>query len=138
MSGSEIRGSKKAGLSGLFRACAVAIFLSATSNVAAAETLVLEVQLATADYWRVGAQGIEVSVTDASRIKLARFTQKYVGRKVAVRIDGQTLYEATINEPLFGGQFPVSGGSWTAEYAKELAQRLSKGTAKIELVSIED
>jgi preprotein translocase subunit SecD len=61
----------------------------------------------------------------------ARFTEANVGRKVDVRVDGKTLSQPIIREPILGGagQVPVA----SVEDGRTLAARLADGSAILEM-----
>jgi SecD/SecF fusion protein len=59
-------------------------------------------------------------------------TQNNIGRVLVLRIDGQVVAEPIIREPIKGGVVQISG-NMTVKDAAELAERLNKGEAKIEV-----
>ena len=59
-------------------------------------------------------------------------TQNNIGRRLVLRIDGQVVAEPIIREPIKGGVVQISG-NMTVKDAAELAERLSKGEAKVEV-----
>jgi SecD/SecF fusion protein len=61
----------------------------------------------------------------------ARFTEANVGRKIDVRVDGKTLSQPIVREPVTGGagQVPVA----SPEDGRTLAARLSDGSAVLEM-----
>jgi preprotein translocase subunit SecD len=61
----------------------------------------------------------------------ARFTEANVGRKIDVRVDGKTLLQPIVREPITGGagQVPVAN----PEDGRTLAARLSDGSAVLEM-----
>lgn len=134
MSESDHRiGSKKAGLSGLFHACAVA-WLFGFSAPAMAEPTSIEVASAETNFdQRTNEPIVTLRMTEASRQLFAAFTVKNVGRKVDIRIDGKTVISPVIREPILQGSVQVSNNGWTAAYTRDLADRLSIGKSKIEI-----
>ena len=64
-------------------------------------------------------------------------TQNNIGRRLVLRIDGQVAAEPIIREPIKGGVVQISG-SFTVKDAAELAERLSKGEAKVEVEVVVD
>jgi preprotein translocase subunit SecD len=134
VSGSDHRiGSKKAGLSGLFRACAIVLLLG-FSAPAMAEPISIEVENAEPNFdQRTREPIITLRMMEASRRLFAVFTTKNVGRKVDIRIDGKTVISPVIREPILQGTVQVSNDGWTAAYVRELADRLSAGKSRIEI-----
>lgn len=135
MSESDYRsGNKKAGLSGLFRAYAIAALLLALPAVAAADPLAIEVESAEVGVdFQTNDPIITFRMTEASRRLFAEFTVKNVGRKFDIRIDGKTVISPVIREPILQGTGQVSNEAWTAAYARDLANRLSTGKSRIEI-----
>ena len=64
-------------------------------------------------------------------------TQNNIGRTLVLRIDGQVVAEPIIREPIKSGVVQISG-SMTVNDAAALAERLSKGVAKIEVELVSD
>ena len=64
-------------------------------------------------------------------------TQSNIGRRLVLRIDGQVAAEPTIREAIKGGVVQISGG-FTLKDAAALAERLSKGEAKVEVELVSD
>jgi preprotein translocase subunit SecD len=116
---------KKAGLSGLFLACVL--------SAAAAQPLAIEIVSAHAGAdQRTGLPIISFKMSQASGKQFAELTAKSVGRTFEVRIDGRAVMAPVIREPILGGSGQISYPELTAETAKDLAQRLSAGNAKVE------
>ena len=136
MSGSRHRSElKKAGLSGLFRACAMAAaLLFALPAAAIADPLAIEVESAEPGFdMRTNEPIIAFRMTEASRRLFAEFTVRNVGRKIDIRIDGKTVTSPVIREPILQGTGQVSNDAWTAAYTRDLANRLSTGESKMEI-----
>jgi preprotein translocase subunit SecD len=133
MSGSDHRiGSKKAGLSGLFRACVVALLLG-FSAPAMAEPILIDVLNAEPNVdLRTNEPIITFRMTPASAKLFAELTSKNIGRRLELRIDGKTVMAPVIREPVMGGSMQVSGG-WTSRQAKDLADSIAAGKFKIEV-----
>jgi preprotein translocase subunit SecD len=131
--------SKKAGLSGLFR-LAGAIALMSTLIVAAnAEPIAIEVVSAEAGFdQRSGEPVISFKMTPTSQGQFANFTAANVGRKMDIRVNGKTLMSPVIREPITGGVGQISDRSLTASQAKDLAERIASGRAKIEFEIAQD
>jgi preprotein translocase subunit SecD len=126
--------SKKASSCGLFRYGAVtAIFLLVTADIAAGEPLAIEFDsVQTAYDQRTGEPVITFKMSPASQKLFAQLTLKNVGHKLAMRVDGQTLSEPVIREPILGGFGQISG-HFTDQQARDIAGRLSSGRSKLEL-----
>jgi preprotein translocase subunit SecD len=126
-------GSKKAGLSGLFRACVIALLLGFSAPVMA-EPISIEVANAEPAFdLRTNMPIVTFRMTEASGRLFAEFTVKNVGRKVDIRIDGKTVTSPVIREPLLQGTGQISNDAWTAAYTRDLANRLSTGKSKMEI-----
>lgn len=70
-------------------------------------------------------------LTERSGRLFAEFTSNNIGRTIEVRIDGKVVMAPIIREPIKGGSVQVSGG-FTLATAKELADRLNSGAARVE------
>jgi preprotein translocase subunit SecD len=125
--------SEKAGTSGLFRYEAfAAIVLLAMSGSAAAAPLKIGLVTAEAVYNQQNAEPlISFKMSEASGKALAELTRNNVGRKLAIRVDGQTVSVPVIREPIVGDAGQISG-HFTVEQARDMAARLSSGSAKLE------
>jgi preprotein translocase subunit SecD len=122
---------KKAGLSGLFRYGAFAILL-ATSGIAAAEPLAIEVIDAQVAYDQRNSEPlVAFKMSAASGKAFGELSSNNVGRKLAIRVDGQVVSSPVIREPIFGGAGQISG-HFTAQQARDMAAGLSSGAAKLE------
>jgi hypothetical protein len=97
--------SEKAGTSGLFRYEAfAAIILLAMSGIAAAAPLKIELVAAEAVYNQQNAELlISFKMSAASGKAFAELTRNNVGRKLAIRVDGQT-----VSVPSFGNRLSVA------------------------------
>jgi preprotein translocase subunit SecD len=126
--------SRKAGSSGLFcyGVCVIFVFL-ALADAAAAEPLAIEVVDAQAGFdQRTSEPVISFKMSPDSQRSFAAFTQANVGHKVALRIDGKTVSEPAIREPILGGSGQISG-HFTAEQARDIAAKLISGKSKLEM-----
>ena len=74
---------------------------------------------------------ITIRLTERSGRMFAELTKNYVGRVIEIRIDGKAVMSPIIREPILGGSLQISGG-FTLEEAKELADRLNSGSARVE------
>ena len=70
-------------------------------------------------------------MSPASQKSFTELTQKNVGRKLAIRVDGQILSAPVIREPILGGSGQISG-HFTEQQARDIAARLSSGKSKLE------
>ena len=64
-------------------------------------------------------------------------TLKNIGRRLVLRVDGKVVAEPIIREEIKGGVVQISG-NMTVRDAADLAERLSKGEAKIEVELVSD
>jgi preprotein translocase subunit SecD len=125
-----------AGLRRAWLLAAAAIFVSMPAAIA--QTLVLDVANASAAFdERTSTPVIQITLTPASRAAFADFTAQNVGRKTDVRVDGKSVLQPVIREPITGGVLQVSGG-FTADGAVDIARRLSDGSAPVEVEIIAD
>jgi preprotein translocase subunit SecD len=126
-------------MTGLRRAWLVATAMVVASTLAAlAQTLVLAVATASAAFdQRTGQPVIQITLTPASRTAFAEFTAQNVGRKTDVRIDGKSVLQPIIREPITAGIVQISG-DLTSDDAVDVARRLSDGSARIEVELIAD
>jgi preprotein translocase subunit SecD len=97
---------------------------------AAAEPLTLDVRAAEAGY-DIRTRLPILKITVMNREALGRFSRDNIGRKFALRIDGETVLETVIREPLLGGSFQISGP--TDDEVRAIAQRLSTKGARVQL-----
>ncbi len=75
-------------------------------------------------------------MTEASQRLFAEFTSKNVGRKAEIRVDGRALMAPVIREPILGGAGQIAAG-FKLDEAKELADRLSSGRARMEVEAVD-
>ena len=134
MAGHAPNAPKKAGLSGLFcNRLVAAICLLTITGAAVAAPLKVEVASVQAAYdQRTNEPVITFTMSDSSRKAFAELTRANVGRKLAIRIDGKTVSEPVIREPILGGAGQIAG-RFTIQQARDIAARLSAGTAKLEV-----
>jgi preprotein translocase subunit SecD len=135
MSGSDHRTeSKKAGLSGLFRARVMAAAALIASAVAAvAEPLVIEVSdVAPILDERTKQPMIVFKMSPTSTKLFAELTTNNLGRKMDLRIEGKTVMSAVIREPILAGSVQVSGGL-TLRETKDLADSIAAAKSKVEV-----
>jgi preprotein translocase subunit SecD len=121
---------RKAGLSGLFLRAAAAVAIM--TGVAASEPLAVEIISATAGYdQRTREPIVEYKLSRASQKLFAEMTEKNVGRKMELRIDGQPVVAAVIREPILGGSGQISGG-FTEQQTRDIAAQLSSGASRLQ------
>jgi preprotein translocase subunit SecD len=134
MSGSDHRRSKKAGLSGLFRACVVAAaLLMSSATVVMAEPLAVDVIDAKPIIdQRTNQPTIVFQMARASTKQFAEFTTQNVGRRFELRVDGKTVISSVLREPIMTGSGQISG-SWTLREAKDHADSIAAGKSKVEV-----
>ena len=131
--------SKKAGLSGLFRArLTAAALLLASATIVSAEPLAIEVTDVTPVFdKRTNQPAITFKLTPASARQFAELTAKNIGRILALRIDGNTVMIQPIQKPIVNAAVQVSG-EWTLLQAKDIADRIAAGQSKVEVDVIND
>ncbi len=71
-----------------------------------------------------GHAAILVSFDEKGSRKLARITRAFVGRKLAILLNGSLLVEAVVQEPLESGQFQLSG-AFSLDEAERIAWLVS-------------
>lgn len=101
-------------------------------GAASAEPVVLEVSQAVAGTdERSGRPVVSYVLTAAGRVAFAQFTAAHVGRKVDLRVDGQTVMTPVIKEPVAGGigKIPVA----STEAGRDLVRRLTVDGARLEI-----
>jgi preprotein translocase subunit SecD len=102
-------------------------------GTAAAETVVIEIVRAEMGFdQRTGQPVVSFTMTEASSQVFAELTRQNIGRPLEVRVDGRLVMKPVIREPILAGKGQLSGGL-SVEQAKDLAARLSDGTAKMEI-----
>jgi hypothetical protein len=93
----------------------------------------LQVQKAEAAFdTRTKQPVVVITMAPRSGRMFGELTQNNIGRRLVLRIDGQVVSEPIIREPIKGGVVQISG-DMTEKDAAALAERLSKGEAKIEV-----
>jgi len=75
----------------------------------------------------LGQQGpaVDLSLTPAGTVKLAKFSTEHVNELMAIIIDGKVLSAANINEPLTDGTCEISGGFSNLAEARRLAAKIN-------------
>jgi hypothetical protein len=75
---------------------------------------------------------VSIILTARSGRLFAELTANNVGRRTELRVDGKVVAAPIIQEPIKGGSIQISGGMTLAD-AKELADRLNSGSARVEI-----
>ena len=103
------------------------------ASIAAAEPLVLEVADAQPGFdQRTNEPIVAFRLTPAAARRFADFTRENVGKVVDVRVDGRVVTSPVVREPILGGAGQISGNLSLIQ-AKEMAERLAAGKARLEL-----
>jgi hypothetical protein len=149
-SGTIVDRSKKAGLFGLFLCLAVTAVSpgmaeslleklqkggepSPPARKSLLPPLRLQVQQAQASFATETDEPIvAITLSPRSGRMFHELTLNNIGRRLVLRIDGQVVAEPIIREEIKGGSVQISGG-FTLKDAAALAERLSKGEARIEV-----
>jgi SecD/SecF fusion protein len=132
-----VGGVRPGRLSALLSLGAFAAAVLLASNVVA-EPLTLEVARAAQAFdQRTGEPIVSFTMTESSRRLFADFTAQNVGRKAAIRVDGRVVMKPVIREPILGGAGQLSGG-FSVDEAKDIADRLSSGAARMEVEAVAD
>ena len=121
---------KKAGLLGLFLWLAPV----ALSSPLMAQSMPLRLQIEQAvpilDE-RTREPMVSFRLTARSGRMFGEFTSRNIGRTIEIRVDGKVVMRPIVREPIMGGSVQLSGGLTLTE-AKELADRLNSGSARVE------
>jgi SecD/SecF fusion protein len=80
---------------------------------------------------RTGAPIVVFRLTEPSALRFAELTARNVGKPLAIRVDGRVLSKPVIREPIRGGSGQISG-DLSVEEARDVANRLASGAAKLE------
>ena len=149
---------KKAGLLGLFLCLAVAGISSTMAQPSLLEQLEkgggtaptppprkslmppLRIQVEKAEAsldTRTKEPVVVITMAPRSGRMFGQLTENNIGRRLVLRIDGQVVSEPIIREPIKGGVVQISG-DMSLKDAAALAERLSKGEAKIEVELVSD
>lgn len=147
---------KKAGLSGLFLCLATVVVSSGMAQTPSLleqlqkgepspplrkslmPPLRVQVQEAVAAFGQGTKEPVVViTMSPRSSRMFHELTLNNIGRRLVLRIDGQVVSEPIIREEIKGGVVQISG-SMTLKDAAALAERLSKGEAKVEVELVAD
>jgi preprotein translocase subunit SecD len=108
-------------------------------GAASGEPLTIEIVSAELAFdQRTGMPVITFRMNEASKQLFAELTAKNIGKKMDVRVEGQTIMSPYIREPILGGSGQITERAWTVEQAKEMAERISAGRAKVEFEIVND
>jgi preprotein translocase subunit SecD len=103
-----------------------------------ADPLALRVTRAEVAYdQRTGEPVVTMVFDEVSRRLFADFTARNVGKAMELRVDGRAVMKPVIREPITGGVGQIAGGL-TVQQAREMAERLASGTAKLEVEAASD
>ena len=80
---------------------------------------------------------VDLFMTDASKLAFAEFSARNVGKQLDVRVNGRTVMKPVIREPITGGRITIAG-AFNASDAKQLAENLMSGSAKVEMEIMPD
>ena len=80
---------------------------------------------------------VVITMAPRSGRMFEKLTFQHIGRRLLLRIDGKVVAEPIIKEAIKGGVVQISG-SMTVKDAADLAERLSKGEAKVEVELVSD
>jgi preprotein translocase subunit SecD len=121
------RSSRSAGASLLF--C-----LALLASPALAEPLALEVTEASVAYdARNNFPVVSFRMAEAGRKAFADFSTRHVGQKIDIRVDGKSVMQTVIREPITGGVGQIITSN--PDQARQLADRLAKG-ARLEVEAV--
>jgi preprotein translocase subunit SecD len=110
---------------------AAAIF-SAWVGAAAAQPVAFDVAGADLGFdKRSGVPIVLFRLTEPSSLRFADLTARNVGKPLAIRVDGRVLSKPVVRQPILGGSGQISGGL-SVEEARDIANRLASGAAKLE------
>jgi len=80
---------------------------------------------------RIKVPAVTFRLTERSGRLFAEFTKNNIGRVIEIRVDGKAVMRPVIREPILGGSVQITG-NLTLQDAKDLADRLTSGSAKVE------
>lgn len=72
-----------------------------------------------------GGASIMITFSDSAAKRMATLTRRLAGSPVAVALDGATISNPTIREPILDGVVQISAQEWSIEAAAALAKRIS-------------
>jgi preprotein translocase subunit SecD len=86
---------------------------------------------------RTGRPVVAFRMTSRSAHAFAELTAANVGRKAAMLIDGRVVSAPIIREPILGGAGQIYG-NFTADEARDMADRLASGKATLTIEIVAD
>jgi preprotein translocase subunit SecD len=99
------------------------LFSLLLSAPALAEPLTLEITEAEPSYdARNGRPLVSFRMSEASRKAFADFTSQHVNEKIDIRVDGNSVSQVVIRQPITGGTGQILATS--ADVARQLTERL--------------
>jgi len=131
------RAFRKAGTTGLFLFLCAAIASLPSVSMAQLPPLRLQVEKAEATFdQRTKEPVVLITLTPRSARLFYEFTKQNIGRATVIKIDDQVVAQPVIREAIQGGTVQISG-NFTVDSARELAERLTKGAARVSVELIE-
>ena len=79
---------------------------------------------------------VDLFMTDASKLAFAEFSARNVGKQLDVRVNGRTVMKPVIRDPITG-RITIAG-AFSASDAKQLAENMMSGSAKVEMEIMPD
>ncbi len=76
-----------------------------------------------------GKPQVLITFTEEGKKQFAEATTKYVGKRIAILLDGKLETAPTVNEPILGGSAVITG-NYTEGEAASLAKRLNGDASK--------
>ena len=102
---------------------------------ALAEPLTLEVtEASVAHDARNNSPVVTFRMAEASRKAFADFSTRHVGEKIDLRIDGKSVMQTVVREPITGGVGQITASS--SDEARRLADRLASKGARFEVEAL--
>lgn len=80
---------------------------------------------------------VVITMAPRSGRMFQELTRKHIGGRLVLRVDGKIVAEPIIREEIKGGVVQIAG-NMTLQDAADLAARLSKGEAKVEVELVSD
>lgn len=84
------------------------------------------------DFDQFGKPKVDIQFTDEGAKKFEEITAKYVGRQIAIVLDGKVMSAPRVIEKISGGQAEITG-NFTIEEAKQLVIVLKTGALPVNL-----
>jgi preprotein translocase subunit SecD len=102
---------------------------------ALAEPVTIEVTKASVAYdARNNFPIVTFRMAEASSKAFADFSTRHVGEKIDIRIDGKSLMQTVIREPITGGVGQITASS--SDEARQLADRLASKAGRLEVEAV--